>query len=155
MAAPWPPAASPWPRRGPACPGCDPAASSSRSADKQTSKAIKELLQSGGGFVDKAVVFRIDGDKRDDAVVRVHSGGAAGVVAVYVFDRQPQERQAGAIFRSQSLMRASTRVLKGVIPHVALQPGRRDLLPRPPHPVDARLDADERRIDGRRAARRL
>jgi hypothetical protein len=85
--------------------------------DRQTSSAIKNLLRTGGGFVDKAVVFRdVTGDKRDDAVVRVHSGGAAGVVAVYVFSTA--NRKGGklrAIFRSQSLLRASTRVLKGVV----------------------------------------
>ena len=86
-------------------------------ADKQTSKAIKELLRSGGGFVDTGVVFRdLTGDKRDDAVVRVNSGGAAGVVAVYVFSTaNRKDGKLRAIFRSQSLMRASTRVLKGVV----------------------------------------
>ena len=86
-------------------------------ADGLTSKPIKTLLRSGGGFVDRGVVFRdLTGDKRDDAVVRVHSGGAAGVVAVYVFSTA--NRKGGklrAIFRSQKLMRASTRVLKGVL----------------------------------------
>ena len=86
-------------------------------ADRLTSDAIKTLLRSGGGFVDRGVVFRdLTGDKRDDAVVRVHSGGAAGVVAVYVFSTA--NRKGGklkAVFRSQSLMRASTRVLKGVL----------------------------------------
>ena len=85
-------------------------------ADRHTSSAIKTLLRSGGGFVDRGVVFRdLTGDKRDDAVVRVQSGGAAGAVAVYVFSTA--NRKGGklrAIFRSQSLMRASTRVLKGV-----------------------------------------
>ena len=84
--------------------------------DGLTSKPIKALLRSGGGFVDRRVVFRdLTGNKRDDAVVRVHSGKAAGVVAVYVFSTA--NRKGGrlrAIFRSQSLMRASTRVLKGV-----------------------------------------
>jgi len=84
--------------------------------DRLTSTAIKALLRTGGGFVDRGVVFRdLTGDKRDDALVRVHSGGAAGVVAVYVFSTA--NRKGGklrAIFRSQSLMRASTRVLKGV-----------------------------------------
>jgi hypothetical protein len=86
-------------------------------ADRLTSDAIKTLLRSGGGFVDRAVVFRdLTGDKRQDAVVRVHSGGAAGVVAVYVFSTA--NRKGGklkAVFRSQNLMRASTRVLKGVL----------------------------------------
>jgi hypothetical protein len=85
-------------------------------ADKLTSKAIKQLLQSGG-FVDKGVVFRdVTGDKRDDAIVRVQSGGVNGVVAVYVFSTA--NRKGGklrAIFRTERLMRASTRVLKGVV----------------------------------------
>jgi hypothetical protein len=85
--------------------------------DRKTSSAIKTLLRTNSGFVDKAVVFRdLTGDKRDDAVVRVHSGGAAGVVAVYVFSTA--NRKGGklrVVFRSQSLMRASTRVLKGVV----------------------------------------
>jgi hypothetical protein len=86
-------------------------------ADGLTSKSIKTLLRSGGGFVDRGVVFRdLTGDKRDDAVVRVHSGGAAGVVAIYVFSTA--NRKGGklrAIFRTQKLVRASTRVLKGVL----------------------------------------
>ena len=85
--------------------------------DRQTSAAIKTLLRSGGGFVDRGVGFHdLTGDKRDDAVVRVQSGGAAGAVAVYVFSTA--NRKGGklrAIFRSQRLMRASTRVLKGVV----------------------------------------
>jgi hypothetical protein len=85
--------------------------------DRLTSDAIQTLLQSGGGFVDRGVVFRdLTGDKRDDAIVRVHSGGAAGVVAVYVFSTA--NRKGGklkAVFRSENLMRASTRILKGVL----------------------------------------
>ena len=86
-------------------------------ADHLTSSAIKTLLRRGGGFVDRGVVFRdLTGDKRDDAVVRVHSGGAAGVVAVYVFSTANRKNgKLRVIFRSQSLMRASTRVLKGVL----------------------------------------
>jgi hypothetical protein len=86
-------------------------------ADHLTSSAIKTLLQSGGGFVDRGVVFRdLTGDKRDDAVVRVHSGGVAGVVAVYVFSTANRRNgKLRVIFRSQNLMRASTRVLKGVL----------------------------------------
>jgi hypothetical protein len=85
--------------------------------DRKTSAAVKTLLRTGGGFVDDGVVFRdLTGDDRDDAVVRVHSGGAAGVVAVYVFSTA--NRKGGrlrVVFRSQSLVRASTRVLKGVV----------------------------------------
>ena len=62
-------------------------------------------------------MFRdVTGDKRDDAVVRVHSGGVNGVVAVYVFSTANKKGgKLRAIFRTQSLMRASTRVLKGVV----------------------------------------
>ena len=86
-------------------------------ADRLTSKAIKTLLRSGGGFVDRGVVFPdLTGDKRDDAVVRVNSGGAGGAVAVYVFSTANKKGgKLKVIFRSQSLMRASTRVLKGVL----------------------------------------
>jgi hypothetical protein len=87
-------------------------------ADSRTSKAIKDLLRDGGGFVDGSVVFRdLTRDKRDDAVVRVHSGGAAGVVAVYVFSTDTRRSGAGlrAVFRSQRLLRASTQVSKGVM----------------------------------------
>jgi hypothetical protein len=86
-------------------------------ADKRTSKTIKALLQSGGGFVDKSVVFRdVTGDKRDDAIVRVNSGGADGAVAVYVFSTANKKGgKLKAIFRSQRLIRASTRVRKGIV----------------------------------------
>jgi hypothetical protein len=118
--------------------------------DRLTSKAIKELLQSGGGFVDKGVVFRdLTGDKRADAVVRVHSGGAAGVVAVYVFSTA--NRKGGklrAVFRSQSLMRASTRVVKGVVSYrtARYEPG--DELCCPTRITQSTLgwDGDERRF---------
>ena len=86
-------------------------------ADRATSSEIKTLLRTGAGFVDRGVVYRdLTGDKRDDAVVRVHSGGATGVVAVYVFSTA--NRRGGrlrVVFRAQSLIRASTRVLKGVL----------------------------------------
>jgi hypothetical protein len=87
-------------------------------ADSQTSKTVKDLLRDGGGFVDRSVVFRdLTRDKRDDAVVRVHSSGAAGVVAVYVFSTDTRRSGTGlrAVFRSQRLLRASTGVSKGVM----------------------------------------
>ena len=86
-------------------------------ADRKTSPEIKALLRSGAGFVDRGVVFRdLTGDKRDDAVVRVDSGGVAGAVAVYVFSTA--NRKGGrlrVVFRSQRLMRVSTRVRRGVL----------------------------------------
>jgi hypothetical protein len=118
-------------------------------ADGQTSAAIKLLLQRGG-FVDKAVVFRdVTGDKRDDAIVRVHSGGAAGVVAVYVFSTANRKNgKLRAIFRSQSLMRASTRVLKGVVSYRTSRYNPGDELCCPARLTQSTLgwDADERRM---------
>ena len=119
-------------------------------ADKQTSSQIKQLLQSGGGFVDKAVVFRdITDDDRDDAIVRVHSGGAAGVVAVYVFSTANKKNgKLRAIFRSQSLMRASTRVLKGVVSYRTARYDPGDELCCPARLTQSTLgwDANERRM---------
>lgn len=119
-------------------------------ADKQTSSAIKQLLRSDGGFVDKGVVFRdVTGDKRSDAVVRVNGGGAAGVVAVYVFSTANRKNgKLRAIFRSQSLTRASTRVLKGVVSYrtARYEPG--DELCCPARITQSTLgwNADERRM---------
>jgi hypothetical protein len=119
-------------------------------ADGLTSKSIKTLLRTGAGFVDRGVVFRdLTGDKRDDAVVRVQSGGAAGVVAVYVFSTA--NRKGGklrAIFRSQSLMRASTRVLKGVASYRTSRYDPGDELCCPARLTQSTLgwNADERRM---------
>jgi len=119
-------------------------------ADGQTSKAIKTLLRSGGGFVDRGVVFRdLTGDKRDDAFVRVHSGGAAGVVAVYVFSTANRKNgKLRAIFRSQSLMRASTRVLKGVASYRTsrYEPGDELCCPARLTQSTLKWNADERRM---------
>lgn len=119
-------------------------------ADKQTSSAVKKLLQSGGGFVDKAVVFRdVTGDDRDDAIVRVHSGGVNGVVAVYVFSTA--NRKGGklrAIFRTQSLMRASTRVLKSEVSYRTARYAPGDELCCPSRLTQSTLawDREERRM---------
>lgn len=80
--------------------------------DPRTSEGIEDVLR-GGGFVDRRITFRdLTGDERDDAVVRVQSGGAAGIVAVYVFSTGGGD-ELEAVFRSQSLTRASTRVRDG------------------------------------------
>lgn len=82
-------------------------------ADAKTSDVIKDLLKDGGGFVDRGIVFRdLTGDDRDDAIVRVHSGGAMGVVAIYVFstDAKKDGTALVAAYRQQKLTRASTRV---------------------------------------------
>jgi hypothetical protein len=83
-------------------------------ADGRTTAEIKDLLR-GGGFVDKRIKFAdLTGDDRDDAVVRVHSDGAAGIVAVYVFSTAGAD-ELRAVFRSQELTRASTRVRDGKV----------------------------------------
>ena len=119
-------------------------------ADRETTAPIKALLRTGGGFVERRVGFRdLTGDKRDDAVVRVNSGGAAGVVAVYVFSTANRKGgQLRAIFRSQRLIRASTRVAKGVLTYRTSRYGPDDEMCCPALVTDSTLawDADTRRL---------
>jgi len=87
-------------------------------AERSTTKPIRDLLGTGGGFVVKAIVFRdLTGDEKSDAIVRVHSGGAAGVVAVFVFstDTGRRDDELRLVFSSQKLQRASTRVADDVL----------------------------------------
>lgn len=82
-------------------------------ADNATSEEVVDLLRGGGGFVDKQITFAdLTGDGRQDAVVRVQSGSAAGILAVYIFttDGQNQSDTLRVRFRRQRLVRASTRV---------------------------------------------
>lgn len=74
---------------------------------------VKDLLRSGGGFVDRRTTFRdLTGDGKDDAVVRVQSGGAAGAIAVYVLstDTKEQSTELQPVFRSEKLVRASAAI---------------------------------------------
>jgi hypothetical protein len=118
-------------------------------ADKKTTKTIKELLQRGG-FVDKAVAFKdVTGDKRDDAIVRVNSGGANGAVAVYVFSTANKKGgKLKAIFRSQKLMRVKTRVSKGVVSYQSARYEPDDELCCPSHVTETTLawDKTDRRM---------
>jgi hypothetical protein len=90
-------------------------------ADKGTSDEIVSMLRSGEAFVDRSVRFReLTGDKRDDAVVRVQTGGAAGTIALYVFSTdtgkgKAKNRPLGVVFRTESLERAQTRIRDGVL----------------------------------------
>ena len=82
-------------------------------SDNRTSDEVVDLLRGGGGFVDKRITFDdLTGDGRQDAVVRVNSGSAAGIVAVYVFstDGREQSETLRVVFRRQQLVRATTRV---------------------------------------------
>ena len=81
-------------------------------ADNRTSDEIVDLLRAGG-FVDRNITFDdLTGDGRQDAVVRVTTGGAAGIVALYVFstDGKKQSKTLRVAFRRQQLIRGSTRV---------------------------------------------
>jgi lipopolysaccharide export LptBFGC system permease protein LptF len=119
-------------------------------ADEQTSSQIKKLLQTGGGFVDKNVVFKdVTDDDRDDAILRVQSGGAGGAVAVYVFSTA--NRKSGklrAIFRSEKLLRASTRVLRNEVSYRTARYAPGDELCCPAQLTQSTLewDPDERRM---------
>lgn len=94
-------------------------------ADKGTSQEIKDLLRTRQGFVDQAVTFRdLTGDERQDAVVRVQSGGADGAIALYVFSTDTGVKNSGlkVVFRSQELRRAQTRVRDGVLRYRSARP---------------------------------
>lgn len=86
-------------------------------ADRATAAQVRSALREGSVFVEKAIVFvDLTGDGKDDAVVRVQSGGAGGAVAVYVFSTDgPRDDQLRAVYRSQKLTRASTTVRDDVL----------------------------------------
>jgi hypothetical protein len=86
-------------------------------ADNATTDEIVDLLRSGG-FVDRTITFDdLTGDGRQDAVVRVTTGGAAGIVAIYVFttDGREQSDILRVRYRRQALVRGSTSVRKHVL----------------------------------------
>lgn len=82
--------------------------------DPATSSGIKKMLKSkqaivspGSGFVD------VTGDRRQDAVILVSTGGAAGVVGLYVFSTHGQtgaDQSLKVVFRLQTLNDASLRL---------------------------------------------
>lgn len=83
--------------------------------DPATSAGIKRMLKSkqaivspGSGFVD------VTGDRRQDAVILVSTGGAAGVVGLYVFSTHGQtsadQTSLRVVFRLQTLNDASLRL---------------------------------------------
>ena len=86
-------------------------------ADRATASQIRTALRDGSAFVEKAITFTdLTGDGKDDAVVRVQSGGAAGAVAVYVFSTDDAaDDELRAVFRAQKLTRATTAVREGVL----------------------------------------
>ena len=86
--------------------------SSSRTRGRPPGSA--QLLQSDAGFVGAQPAFAdLTGDGRMDAVVQVRMPGAAGTVAVFVFSSDgTRANRLRAVFRSQALYRATTRVAR-------------------------------------------
>jgi hypothetical protein len=84
--------------------------------DPATSAGVKRLLNRKTGLVDPRSGFLdITGDGRQDALVLVTTGGAAGTVALYVFSSHGQDAGSDqtkltVLFRLQSLYRATFRI---------------------------------------------
>ena len=117
-------------------------------AHEDTSREIRDLLQSRAGFVARDVAFRdLTGDDKADAVVRVDSGGAAGVVAVYVFSTDTGRRRGPleVVFGSQELLQAETRIRDGVLRYRSARPQPGDEVCCPSRLAESRLRWRERR----------
>jgi hypothetical protein len=87
--------------------------------DAKTSAGIKRMLQDKQAIVDPRSGFvDVTGDGRQDALILVSTGGAAGAVALYVFSTHGQATTGGGndqtslnvVFRLQSLYDASLRI---------------------------------------------
>jgi hypothetical protein len=86
--------------------------------DAKTSPGVKRMLRSKAAIVDPRSGFvDVTGDGRQDALVLVSTGGAAGAVALYVFSTHGQAAGGDAgqtslkvVFRLQSLNAASLRI---------------------------------------------
>lgn len=82
--------------------------------DARTTSAIRRALERNASVVDPATQYaELTGDDRTDAIVRVHSAGAAGVIAVYVFSTAGTGDKLRVVYRSQSLYRAVTQPTSG------------------------------------------
>jgi hypothetical protein len=116
-------------------------------ADKATSREIKHLLLTRQAFVDRTVTFEdLTGDDRAEAIVRVQSGGADGAVALYVFSTDTAKKADGlqAVFRSEELRRAQTRIRDGVLRYRSARPQPGDELCCPTAVAETRLRWRER-----------
>jgi hypothetical protein len=86
--------------------------------DPLTSAGVKRMLRSKQAIVDPRSGFvDVTGDGRQDALVLVSTGGAAGAVALYVFSTHGQaaggdgaQTSLKVIFRLQALNDASLRI---------------------------------------------
>jgi hypothetical protein len=85
--------------------------------DPRTAAPVVGLLRSDAGFVGARPAFAdLTGDGRMDAVVQVRIPGAAGTIAVYAFSTDgTSDGRLRAVFRSQALYRATTRVAAGTL----------------------------------------
>jgi hypothetical protein len=74
--------------------------------DPGTASDMRAALKARRVFVDEDIAFAdLTGDGRQDAVVRVDSGGAGGAIAVYVYSSHGGKK-LHAIYRNQHLFRA-------------------------------------------------
>lgn len=122
--------------------------------DERTAAQIRSALRDGSAFVDRSIRFRdITGDDKDDAIVRVLSGGASGAVAVYVFSTDGA-KALRAVHRAQKLHRASTAVRKRVLSYRTSIYASGDPLCCPSRIVETELRWDDRRSRFRVAERR-
>jgi hypothetical protein len=83
--------------------------------DPATSSGIKKMLKSKQAIVDPRSGFvDVTGDGRQDALILVSTGGAAGAVGLYVFSTHGQsssdQTSLRAVFRLQTLDDASLRI---------------------------------------------
>jgi hypothetical protein len=84
--------------------------------DPKTSAGVKRLLRTKAGIVDPRSGFvDVTGDQRQDAMVLVTTGGAAGTVALYIFSTHgqaadDQQTSLKVLFRLQVLYRATLRL---------------------------------------------
>jgi hypothetical protein len=80
--------------------------------DARATPTVRALLRSDAGFVGAQPAFAdLTGDGRMDAVVTVRMPGAAGTVAVFVLSTHGTSAgRLRAVFRSQALYRATTRI---------------------------------------------
>jgi hypothetical protein len=87
--------------------------------DAKTSAGVKRMLKNKTAIVDPRSGFvDVTGDGRQDALILVSTGGAAGAVALYVFSTHGQDTATGTedatslkvVFRLQSLYGASLRI---------------------------------------------
>jgi hypothetical protein len=81
-------------------------------ASSQVSSAVKLTLKKGGSVSSDVLFADLTGEGKADAVVTVDSGGAAGIVALYVFSAGTG-KNLQVVYRNQRLYRAAARVNPG------------------------------------------